>query len=158
MTAVPLYLLIYTFTNLGVWAVIVALRRKDVIGEQIDDMAGLFFRHPTGAVLMLIFLLSLAGIPPTAGFIGKYYLFAAAIQTGHNALAVVAVLNAAISIYFYFRIVVSMFMREATEKTGLTYAPGLTMTLAVATVFTLLIGIYPDPFIAMARHAVSLGF
>jgi len=158
MTAVPLYLLIYTFTNLGVWAVIVALRRKDFIGEQIDDMAGLFFRYPAGAVLMLIFLLSLAGIPPTAGFIGKYYLFAAAIETGHNVLAVIAVLNAAISIYFYFRIVVSMFMRDATERTGLTYAPGVTMTLAIATVFTLLIGIYPDPFIAMARHAVSLGF
>lgn len=158
MTAVPLYLLIYTFTNLGAWAVIVALRRKDVIGDQIDDMAGLFFRYPTGAVLMLIFLLSLAGIPPTAGFIGKYYLFAAAIETGHNVLAVIAVLNAAISIYFYFRIVVSMFMRDATERTGLTYAPGVTMTLAIATVFTLLIGIYPDPFIAMARHAVSLGF
>ncbi len=158
LTAVPLYLFIYTFTNLGAWSVIVALRRKDVIGEQIDDMAGLFFRHPAGAVLMLIFLLSLAGIPPTAGFIGKYYLFAAAIETGHNALAVIAVLNAAISIYFYFRIVVSMFMREATEKTGLMYAPGLTMTLAIATVFTLLIGVYPDPFIAMARQAVILGF
>jgi NADH-quinone oxidoreductase subunit N len=158
MTAVPLYLLIYTFTNLGTWAVIVALRRRDVIGEQIDDMAGLFFRHPAGSVLMLIFLLSLAGIPPTAGFIGKYYLFAAAIETGHNVLAVIAVTNAAISLYFYFRIVVSMFMREATEKTGLVYAPGLTMTLAIATVFTLWIGIYPDPFIAMARHAVNLGF
>jgi NADH-quinone oxidoreductase subunit N len=158
MTAVPLYLFIYTFTNLGAWAVIVALRRKDVIGEQIDDMAGLFFRHPAGAVLMLIFLLSLAGIPPTAGFIGKYYLFAAAIETGHNALAVIAVTNAAISLYFYFRIVVSMFMREATEKTGLVYAPGITMTLAIATVFTLFIGIYPDPFIAMARHAINLGF
>ena len=158
LTAVPLYLLIYTFTNLGVWGIVVALRRKDVIGEHIDDMAGLYFRHPTAAILMLIFLLSLAGIPPTAGFIGKYYLFAAAIETGHNTLAVIAVLNAAISIYFYFRIVVSMFMREATEKTGLTYAPGLNIALAIAIVFTLFIGIYPDPFINMARHAVILGF
>src|SRR5438128_2725608 len=158
LTAVSLYLLIYTFTNIGVWAVIVALRRKDVIGDHIDDMAGLYYKHPYVAVLMLIFLLSLAGIPPTAGFIGKYYLFAAAIQTCHNTLAVIAVLHAAISIYFYFRIVVSMFMREATEKTGLVYAPGLTMTLGVAIIFTMLIGIYPDPFIAMARHAVILGF
>src|SRR6266516_3034058 len=125
LTAVPLYLLIYTFTNIGVWAVVVALRRKDVIGEHIDEMGGLYFRHPAAAILMLIFLLSLAGIPPTAGFIAKYYLFAAAIQTGHNLLAVIAVLNAAISIYFYFRIVVAMFMREATEKTGLTYFPGI---------------------------------
>lgn len=158
MTAVALYLLIYTFTNIGVWAIIVALRRRDVIGEHIDDMAGLFFKHPTAAVLMLIFLLSLAGIPPTAGFIAKYYLFAAAIETGHNVLAVIAVLNAAISVYFYFRIVVSMFMRDATEKTGLTFAPGLNVALGVAIIFTMLIGVYPDPFIALAKYAVPLGF
>lgn len=158
LTAVGLYLLIYTFTNIGVWSVIVALRRKDIIGDHIDDMAGLYFKHPTSAVLMLIFLLSLAGIPPTAGFIGKYYLFAAAIETGHNALAVVAVLNAAISVYFYLRIVVSMFMRDATERTGLTFAPGLTVALGIAVIVTMVIGIYPDPFIALARHAVPLGF
>jgi NADH-quinone oxidoreductase subunit N len=158
LTAVGLYLLIYTFTNIGVWSVIVALRRKDIIGEHIDDMAGLFFKHPTAAVLMLIFLLSLAGIPPTAGFIGKYFLFAAAIETGHNTLAVIAVLNAAISLYFYFRIVVSMFMRDATERTGMVFAPGLTVALGVAVLVTMFIGIYPDPFIALARHAVPLGF
>jgi NADH-quinone oxidoreductase subunit N len=107
---------------------------------------------------MLIFLLSLAGIPPTAGFIAKYYLFAAAIQTGHNVLAVIAVLNAAISIYFYLRIVVAMFMRDATEKTGLTYSPGILTAMGVAFVFTMLIGIYPDPFIAMARQAALLAF
>jgi NADH-quinone oxidoreductase subunit N len=158
LTAVPLYLLIYTFTNLGAWAVVVALRRKDVIGEHIDEMSGLFFRHPAASILMLIFLLSLAGIPPTAGFIAKYYLFAAAIQTGHNVLAVIAVLNAAISIYFYLRIVVAMFMRDATEKTGLTYSPGILTAMGVAFVFTMLIGIYPDPFIAMARQAALLAF
>lgn len=158
LTAVGLYLLIYTFTNIGAWAVIVGLRRKDVTGEHIDDMAGLFFKHPTAAVLMLIFLLSLAGIPPTAGFIAKYYLFAAAIETGHNTLAVIAVLNAAISVYFYLRIVVSMFMRDATEKTGMTFAPGLTMALGIAVIATMLIGIYPDPIIALAKQAMPLGF
>jgi NADH-quinone oxidoreductase subunit N len=158
LIAVGIYLLVYTFTNLGAWAVIVALRRRDVIGEHIDEMSGLFFKNPVAAILMLIFLLSLAGIPPTAGFIGKYYLFAAAIQTGHNALAVVAVLNAAISIYFYLRIVVAMFMREPTEKTGLVYSPGLLTVLAVAIIFTMVIGLYPDPFIALARQAVILGF
>jgi len=158
LLAIPMYLLIYTFTNLGAWAVIVALRRKDVIGEHIDEMSGLFHRHPVAAILMLIFLLSLAGIPPTAGFIAKYFLFAAAIETRHYLIAVIAVLNAAISIYFYLRIVVAMFMRDATEKTGLTYSPGLITALAVALIFTLLIGIYPDPFIAMARQAVILGF
>jgi NADH-quinone oxidoreductase subunit N len=158
LIAIAIYLLIYTFTNLGAWAVIVALRRRDVIGEHIDEMSGLYFKNPVAAVFMLIFLLSLAGIPPTAGFIGKYYLFAAAIETGHNALAVIAVLNAAISIYFYLRIVVAMFMRDATEKTGLTFSPGLVTVLAVAIIFTMVIGIYPDPFIALARQAVILGF
>jgi NADH-quinone oxidoreductase subunit N len=158
MIAIPIYLLIYTFTNLGAWAVIVGLRRRDVIGEHIDDLSGLVFKHPVAAILMLIFLLSLAGIPPTAGFIGKYFLFAAAIETGHNLLAVIAVLNAAVSIYFYLRIVVAMFMRDATEKTGLVYSPGLLTTLAVAGIFTMVIGLYPDPFITMARQAIFLGF
>jgi NADH-quinone oxidoreductase subunit N len=158
LTAVPLYLLIYTFTNIGAWAVIVALRRRDVIGEHIDEMSGLFFKNPGAAILMLIFLLSLAGIPPTAGFIGKYYLFAAAIETGHNVLAVIAVLNAAISLYFYLRIVVVMFMRDATEKTGLVYSPGVVAALGVAFLFTMWIGVYPDPFISMARQAVIVGF
>jgi NADH-quinone oxidoreductase subunit N len=156
MTAIPMYLLVYTFTNLGVWAVVVALRRKDVIGEHIDEMSGLFFKHPIVSVAMLIFMLSLAGIPPTAGFIGKYYLFAGLIDTNHNLLAVIAVLNAAISMYFYLRIVVAMFMRDATEKTGLSLSPGLVTTMAIALIFTLWIGLYPDPFIAMARHAVGL--
>jgi NADH-quinone oxidoreductase subunit N len=158
LLAVPMYLLIYTFTNLGAWAIVVAMRRRDVIGEHIDEMGGLFFKNPVAAILMLIFLLSLAGIPPTAGFIAKYLLFASAIETGHNVIAVIAVLNAAISIYFYLRIVVAMFMREATEKTGLSYSPGLLTALAVAIFFTMGIGLYPDPFIAMARHAVILGF
>jgi NADH-quinone oxidoreductase subunit N len=158
MTAIPMYLLVYTFTNLGAWAVIVALRRKDVIGEHIDEMNGLFFKHPTGAVLMLIFLLSLAGIPPTAGFIAKYYLFSAVVQTNHMVLALIAVLNAAISAYFYLRIVVAMFMKESTEKTGMVYSPGLMATLAVALIFTLWIGIYPDPFIALAKQAAVLAF
>jgi NADH-quinone oxidoreductase subunit N len=158
MVAIPMYLLIYTFTNLGAWAVIVALRRRDVIGEHIDEMSGLFFKHPVAAVLMLIFLLSLAGIPPTAGFIAKYFLFASVIETGHNVLAVIAVLNAAVSVYFYLRIVVAMFMRDATEKTGLVLSPGILTALALAFIFTMWIGLYPDPFITMARQAVLTGF
>ena len=156
MIAIPMYLLVYTFTNLGAWAIVVALRRKDVIGEHIDEMSGLFFRHPVSALLMLVFLLSLAGIPPTAGFIGKYFLFAAVIQTGHNVLAVIAVLNAAISMYFYLRIVVTMFMREPTEKTGLDLSPGVMAVMAISFVFTMWIGLYPEPFIAMARPALGL--
>jgi NADH-quinone oxidoreductase subunit N len=157
VTGIVMYLFVYTFTNIGVWAIVVALRRKDVIGEQVDDLNGLIYKQPAAAVLMLIFLLSLAGMPPTGGFIAKYYLFAGLIDSDHSKLAVVAVLNAAVSMYFYLRIVVAMFMKESNEKTGLALSPGIVVALALALIFTLWIGFYPDPFIHLAREAVFLG-
>jgi NADH-quinone oxidoreductase subunit N len=156
VTGIVIYLFVYTFTNIGVWAIVVALRRKDIIGEQVDDLNGLIYKQPTAAVLMLIFLLSLAGMPPTGGFIAKYYLFAGLIDSDHSKLAVIAVLNAAVSMYFYLRIVVAMFMKESNEKTGLALSPGIVVALALALIFTLWIGFYPDPFIHLAREAVFL--
>jgi NADH-quinone oxidoreductase subunit N len=156
LTSIPMYLFAYTFTNIGVWSVVVALRRKDIIGEQVDDLNGLIYKQPTAAILMLIFLLSLAGMPPTGGFIAKYFLFAGLIESDHSKLAVVAVLNAAVSMYFYLRIVVAMFMKESNEKTGLNLSPGIVIALALALIFTLWIGFYPDPFINLAREAVFL--
>jgi NADH-quinone oxidoreductase subunit N len=157
MTAIAMYLLVYTFMNLGAWSVIVALRRRDVIGEHLDELNGLFFKHPVAALTMLVFMLSLAGIPPTAGFVAKYFLFAAVIETGHTTLAVIAALNVAVSLYYYMRIVVAMFISEATEKTGLSLPPGLVSVLAITLIFTLLIGLYPDPFINWA-HQATAGF
>jgi NADH-quinone oxidoreductase subunit N len=156
VTGIVMYLFVYTFTNIGVWAIVVALRRKDIIGEQVDDLNGLIYKQPAAAILMLIFLLSLAGMPPTGGFIAKYYLFAGLIESDHAKLAVVAVLNAAVSMYFYLRIVVAMFMKESNEKTGLALSPGIVVALALALIFTLWIGFYPDPFIHLAREAVFL--
>lgn len=153
MTAVVMYLFVYTFMNLGAWGIIVALRRQTVTGENIDDLNGLYFRHPLAAILMLVFMLSLAGIPPTAGFVAKYYLFASVIQTGHATIAVIAALNVAIGLYYYMRIVVAMFISEATERTGLALSGGLVSVLAVAIFLTLLMGVYPDPFINLARQA-----
>jgi NADH-quinone oxidoreductase subunit N len=155
LTAIQIYLLAYTFTNIGIWALVVAMRSRDIIGEQIYEMNGLGYKHPTLAILMLIFLLSLAGIPPTAGFIGKYYIFAGLIETKHNTLAVIAVLNAAVSVYYYLRIVVAMFMKESTDKTKLSLSPGILVAMSVAIVFTLWIGFYPDPFINLARELFS---
>jgi NADH-quinone oxidoreductase subunit N len=157
VTGIVMYLFVYTFTNIGVWSIVVALRRKDIIGEQVDDLNGLIYKQPTAAVLMLIFLLSLAGMPPTGGFIAKYYLFAGLIESDHSKLAIIAVLNAAVSMYFYLRIVVAMFMKESNEKTGLALSPGIVVALAVALILTLWIGFYPDPFIHLARQAVFLG-
>ena len=113
---VLVYLMVYTFMNLGAFAVITAMRRQGIIGDELDDMAGLMHKNPGYAMLMLVFLLSLAGIPPTAGFLGKYYIFLALIQSGHYTLAVVATLYVAVAIYYYFKIVRSMFIREETRK------------------------------------------
>ena len=154
LTAVVIYLLVYAFMNLGAFTVIVMMRRRDLIGDQIDDLSGLMARAPGAAILMLIFLLSLAGIPPTAGFIGKYYIFLSLIQTGHYYLALLGVAYAVVALYYYFRIVVAMFMRKAPDSVPLATSLGLFVAMGVAVVFTLLIGIYPEPFITIANQAV----
>ncbi len=149
-----IYLLVYAFMNLGAFTVIVALRRKDFIGDEVEDLAGLYEKSPGSALLMLVFLLSLAGIPPTAGFIGKYFIFLALIQTGHYVLAVLAVLYVVVSIYYYFRIVVAMFMKPAPDDAKLSFSPGVLTTMAITLIFTLGIGILPNWIITKAEEAV----
>jgi NADH-quinone oxidoreductase subunit N len=151
---VAVYAMVYTFMNLGAFLVIVALRREKIIGEDLDDIAGLVHKSPGYAVLMLIFLLSLAGIPPTAGFLGKYYIFLALIQTGHYVLAVVATLYVAVAIYYYFKIVRSMFIREQQEKAPLALSFGLRFAVVLSGVMTLAIGLYPEPFLRMAQTTI----
>ncbi len=154
LTAIAIYLLVYAFMNLGAFAVIIVMRRKDLIGDEIDDFSGLMSRAPGMAILMLIFLLSLAGIPPTAGFIGKYFIFLSLIETGHYYLAVLAVAYAVVALYYYFRIVVAMFMRKAAEAVPLASSAGIRVALAVTLGMTLVVGVYPQPFISIAREAI----
>ncbi len=155
LAAVIIYLLVYAFMNLGAFAVIIMMRRKDLVGDEIDDLAGLMSRAPGPAVLMLIFLLSLAGIPPTAGFIGKYFIFLSLIQTRHYVLAVLAVAYAVVALYYYFRIVVTMFMNKAPDTVPLATSPGLSLALGVTLALTLIIGIDPNPFIGFAHKAIK---
>ena len=150
---VLVYVLVYTFMNLGAFLVIVALRRKGLPGEDIDDFAGLVHKSPGYAFLMLIFLLSLAGIPPTAGFIGKYFIFLSLIQTGHYYLAVIATLYVAVAIYYYFRIVRSMFVGVLVERTPVATSFGLRLALAITGIMTLAIGLYPQPFLNLTQIA-----
>ena len=152
--AIVIYLIVYAFMNLGAFAVIIMMRRKDIIGDEIDDLAGLMSRAPALALLMLIFLLSLAGIPPTAGFIGKYFIFLALIETGHYYLAVLGVAYAVVALYYYFRIVVVMFMKRPLDEVPYATSLGLRVALGVTLAMTLLIGIYPQPIIVIAREAV----
>ena len=147
---IAVYVMVYTFMNLGAFLVLVALRRKGIIGEDMVDIAGLMQKSPGFALLMLIFLLSLAGIPPTAGFLGKYYIFLSLIETHHYTLAVIGTLYVAVAIYYYFRIVRSMFVRDLTEPAPLSTSLGLRVALAVSGILTLGIGIYPEPFLRLA--------
>ena len=140
--------------NLGAFSVIIMMRRKGIIGDEIDHLSGLMARAPGPAILMLIFLLSLAGIPPTAGFIGKYFIFLSLIQTGHYSLAVLAVAYAVVALYYYFRIVVAMFMKKVPDAVPLATGTGLSVALGVTLSLTLIVGIYPEPFIVLAREAV----
>jgi len=151
---IAVYVLVYTFMNLGAFIVLVALRRKGIVGEDMDDIAGLVYKSPGYAWLMLLFLLSLAGIPPTAGFLGKYYIFLSLIETRHYTLAVIATLYVAVSIYYYFRIVRSIFVRDLTDQAPLSTSFGLRLALAVSGILTLGIMFYPEPFLRLVETSL----
>ncbi len=154
LTSVILYIFIYTFVNIGAFALVIMLRREHVVGDRLVDFAGLAQRAPFASFAMLVFMLSLAGIPATAGFVGKWYLFGAAVRADYTWLAVVAVLNSAISLYYYARVVVMMYMREPEDDARL--APSLGQRLAILTciAFTLVFGIYPQPIVALAQRSI----
>jgi NADH-quinone oxidoreductase subunit N len=151
---IAVYVLVYAFMNLGAFLVVIAMRRKNIIGEDLDDMAGLMYKSPGYAILMLVFLLSLAGIPPTAGFLGKYYIFLSLIETHHYVLAVIATLYVAVAIYYYFRVVKIMFVGELAEKAPLATSFGLRLALAITGILTLGVGVYPEPVLRLAQNSL----
>lgn len=151
-----LYLLVYMFMNLGAFAVITSLRQRDVIGDEIDDIAGLYHRAPTEAVLMLIFLLSLAGIPPLAGFYGKYFIFLSLIESSHYVLASLAVLYALFGLYYYMRIGNAMFMREASDTSRLPISAGMWVALGTTAAATIVIGVFPEVFIRAVNWSLPV--
>jgi len=151
-----LYLLVYTFMNLGAFAVIASLRQRNVIGDEIDDIAGLHTRAPAEAILMLIFLLSLAGIPPLAGFYGKYFIFLSLIESGHYVLASLGVLYSVFGLYYYLRIANQMFMREAADKTRLPVSAGMRVALGVTAFATVFIGLFPNWFIGVVNWSLGI--
>ena len=124
------YLLVYTFMNIGAFAVLTSLRRRKIVGDTIEDIAGLLPRRPRRKpLLMLVFLLSLAGIPPLAGFYGKYFIFLSLIETGHFALATVAVLYAVVALYYYLKIANAMFMGKAISEEPVPSTPAMNVAL-----------------------------
>lgn len=152
--AVLFYLLAYAFMNLGAFAVVISLGRKGEPNEQFEDYAGLASRRPLIAAAMVLFMLSLTGIPPLVGFVGKLYLIEAIVQAGYIWLAVIMVLNSAISAYYYLRVIIEMYMRDpASPETAMDPAPLLIVCLLVATVGTIYFGIFPDAPLDFARQS-----
>jgi len=156
LKGISLYILVYIFMNFGVFALVAAMRREGHAAEDIDDLSGLMHRHPGYAILMLVLMLSLAGIPPMAGFYGKYFIFLGLLEAGQYMLAIFAALYVAVSAYYYFRIVRAMFLTDSQEPATISPGLGTKVALIASAAFTLLIGLYPEPFITMATDSILL--
>jgi NADH-quinone oxidoreductase subunit N len=152
------YLLVYAFMNLGAFAVVIAVSRGGDERVALSDYAGLARERPLLAAAMALFMLSLAGFPPTAGFFGKLTIFQAAVQNGLVWLAVVAVLNSVVSVYYYARVIVLMYMREGVaEPRAATGGPGaklLSLGLGICVLGVLVLGILPAPVFHAAQRAL----
>ncbi|MDZ4800745.1 MAG: NADH-quinone oxidoreductase subunit N [Bryobacteraceae bacterium] len=153
MQGIAVYILVYAFMTLGAFLVVAAMHREGVPGDTIADLRGLIRRKPGYAVWMLIFMMSLAGLPPTAGFLGKYFIFVSLIETGHTVAAAIAALFSVVALYYYFRIVKSMFQGDEVEADDPAPVRSLSFTtaLAITGVLTVVIGIYPEPFLRFAH-------
>lgn len=158
--AAMFYAAAYAFMTIGAFAVVALLERGEYAGESCSDYAGLSRRRPFLAASMLIFLIGLTGIPPTGGFFGKVFLFAAAVEAGWTWVAVVGVLTSAVSLYFYFRIVVYMYFTPAAEPEGLfvgagtSPSPGILTGIGLCAAITLALGIYPGPLIEWVEQSL----
>ena len=151
------YMLSYAFMNIGAFAIIILVAKKGETNGNVSDFAGLGSKRPMLALVMTIFLFSLAGMPPTAGFIGKFYLFSGAIQEGYIWLAVIGVLNSAASVYYYLRITVYMYMKAPTEDFEWVQVPApVALALIVAVAGSLIPGIFPSFILQYAQMAVKL--
>ncbi|MGH9869214.1 MAG: NADH-quinone oxidoreductase subunit N [Candidatus Polarisedimenticolia bacterium] len=156
LKAVGVYMMVYVFMNIGAFGMVILLRRENLAGDLVVDFSGLARRAPAAAFVMLLFLLSLAGIPPLAGFMGKWYLFGAAIRGDYAWLAVLAVVNSAISLYYYLRVVYCMYMREPLTDAPYASSLPLNAALTIAAVMTVLIGIWPEQFLRIATFSYAL--
>jgi NADH-quinone oxidoreductase subunit N len=157
--AVLFYLLTYAVTNIGAFGVIVLLDNADRPNDQVRDYTGLWNDHPVLAALMAIFLLSLGGFPPMAGFIAKWYVFSAAIKAGYTGLAIIGVLTSVVSVFFYLRIVVMMFMTSTDEPATFPPIPKLAgLALIVSAILVFYLGILPSRVIDWAAASISTIF
>jgi len=157
--AVLFYLLTYAITNIGAFGVIALLDNADRPNDQVKDYAGLWNDHPVLAALMTIFLLSLGGFPPMAGFIAKWYVFSAAVRAGYTGLAIIGVLTSVISVFFYLRIVVQMYMAPSDAPAQFPVVPKVAgAALVVSAILIFYLGILPTRILDLAAASISTIF
>ncbi len=150
------YLMAYAFMNLGAFTCVILLGKKGEENTLINDYAGIGFKYPLLAASMTIFLLSMAGIPPLAGFMAKFYVFSAAVESKFYWLAILGVLNSAVSVYYYLRVTVLMYFRESErEITGLQFSPASVIALALAVIGTFYMGIFPANVLSLAQRSIA---
>jgi NADH-quinone oxidoreductase subunit N len=155
VSAALYYLLVYAFMNLGAFGVVTLLTRAGAAGDAIASYAGLGYKRPALGLATVVFMLALGGIPPTAGFVGKLQLFAAAVDAGYVSLAVIGVLNSAVSLYYYLYVLVVMYFREPERAFDERAAWGLGAALWISAGLTLAMGIAPGPFLEFARRSLT---
>jgi NADH-quinone oxidoreductase subunit N len=158
------YLFVYTLMNMGAFGIIISLRRRGIIGDNVDDLSGLGQKAPGMAAMMTIFMLSLGGLPITGGFIGKYFLFGGLIQRGTGPegkswyiwLAIWAIVNTVVSFYYYFRFIKVMYLGDrVADNKPLALSPALRTALIVSVIGVLVVGVYPQPLIKVAQELMS---
>lgn len=155
-SALLFYLLVYTLMTVGAFGVVIALGRRGQPNEDLDDWAGVGLRSPFLGFAMTVFMLSLAGVPPLAGFMGKFYLFAAALENGYVWLTVIAVLNSLVSVYYYVGVLVKMYMAEGgVEAEPAVARPYLFAALLLTVAGTFLLGLFPTPWFELARRSME---
>ena len=150
------FLLAYTFTSFGAWAVVIALEKEEGRGLELKDYAGLARKYPALAAAMTVFMLSFIGVPPTLGFIGKFYLFRTVIEGGYIGLALIGVLTSLVSAYYYLRVVVIMYMWDGDPEVR--RETWLNITTLGAAVATVLLTIFSTPLIRWASQAIMRTF
>ena len=155
-SAVIFYLLAYTFMNIGAFGVISYFSSKKRELLELNDLKGLAYQKPMACLAMAIFMFSLAGLPPTAGFFGKFYLFAAAVKAGYIPLVIIGVINAMISLYYYLGVVVMMFMKESEGKVDhRSFVPTVAISLFLAVFGTVGLGLFPSYWIECFQNFIS---
>jgi NADH-quinone oxidoreductase subunit N len=158
ISSILYYMLAYTFMNIGAFAVITVLAGKGEERVSIEDYRGFGFKHPFAAIAMTLFLFSLAGIPPTGGFMGKFYIFSAAVKEGYIGLAIIGVLNSVVSVYYYLRVTVAMYMQDPAsakerEAPALVFSPAMVLAICISAYGVLSLGLFPSAYVAIVQQS-----